>query len=76
MTLDVDLHLGRVLRRRRRMLEMTQQQLADAAGVTFQQIQKYEGGVNKMSAARLFALAKAVSLPIAEFFAGLEVEGA
>lgn len=73
---DVNTHLGRVLRRRRRLLGLTQTQLAEAVGVRFQQIQKYESGANQMSASRLFELAKATQLPVAEFFAGLEERAA
>ena len=50
----IDLHLGKRLRRRRRLLGLTQQQLASAVGVRFQQIQKYECGANRISAARLW----------------------
>ena len=48
---EIDVHLGRRLRRRRRLLGLTQQQLAAAYGVRFQQIQKYECAANRMSAA-------------------------
>ena len=53
----IDEHLGRRLRRRRRLLGLTQHQLASACGVRFQQIQKYECAANRMSAARLWQLA-------------------
>jgi len=53
---DIDVHLGKRLRRRRRLLGLTQQQLAGACGVRFQQIQKYECGANRISAARLWQL--------------------
>ena len=49
----IDVHLGRRLRRRRRILGLTQQQLAGACGVRFQQIQKYENGANRISFSRL-----------------------
>jgi transcriptional regulator with XRE-family HTH domain len=68
---DIDLHLGKRLRRRRRLLGMTQQQLADLVGVRFQQIQKYECGANRISAARLWDLAKALEVPTGYFYEGL-----
>jgi transcriptional regulator with XRE-family HTH domain len=68
---DIDLHLGKRLRRRRRLLGLTQQQLAETVGVRFQQIQKYECGANKISAARLWRLAQALEVPIAYFYDGL-----
>ena len=68
---DIDLHLGKRLRRRRRMLGLTQQQLADAVGVRFQQIQKYECGANRISAARLWQLAEALEVQVSYFFDGL-----
>ena len=60
------LGLGR-LRRRRRLLGLTQQQLAGACGVRFQQIQKYECGANRISAARLWQLAEVLEVPISYF---------
>ena len=77
MTNEIDRHLGKRLRQRRRMLGQTQQQIAEAVGVRFQQIQKYECGANRISAARLWLLAKALEAPVASFFDGLaeEIEG-
>ena len=71
MAENIDLHLGKRLRRRRRLLGLTQQQLADAVGVRFQQIQKYECGANKISAARLWKLSQALDVPIGYFYDGL-----
>lgn len=71
MAADIDLHLGRRLRRRRRLLGMTQQQLAVQVGIRFQQIQKYECGANRISAARLWQLAEALETPISYFYDGL-----
>ena len=71
MANDIDLHLGKRLRRRRRLLGLTQQQLAVAVGVRFQQIQKYECGANRISAARLWQLAEALEVPVGYFFDGL-----
>ena len=71
MAAETDLHLGRRLRRRRRLLGLTQQQLAVQVGVRFQQIQKYECGANRISAARLWELAEALETPITYFYDGL-----
>ncbi len=71
MANEIDLHLGKRLRRRRRLLGLTQQQLAGAVGVRFQQIQKYECGANRISAARLWQLSEALEVPIAYFYDGL-----
>ncbi len=71
MANDIDLHLGRRLRRRRRLLGLTQQQLATAVGIRFQQIQKYECGANRISAARLWQLSEALEIPIGYFYDGL-----
>lgn len=71
MAADIDLHLGRRLRRRRRLLGLTQQQVAVRIGVRFQQIQKYECGANRISAARLWELAEALETPIGYFYEGL-----
>jgi transcriptional regulator with XRE-family HTH domain len=68
---DIDLHLGKRLRRRRRLLGLTQQQLAGVVGVRFQQIQKYECGANRISAARLWSLAEALEVPVGYFYDGL-----
>ena len=68
---DIDLHLGKRLRRRRRLLGLTQQQLAGAVGVRFQQIQKYECGANRISAARLWQLSEALQVQVAYFYDGL-----
>ena len=67
----IDVHLGKRLRRRRRLLGLTQQQLAGACGVRFQQIQKYECGANRISAARLWQLAEALEVPVGYFYDGL-----
>jgi transcriptional regulator with XRE-family HTH domain len=68
---DIDLHLGKRLRRRRRMMKLTQEQLAAAVGVRFQQIQKYECGANRISASRLWLLSQALEAPIGYFYEGL-----
>lgn len=71
MSDEIDIHLGRRLRRRRRLLGLTQEQLAGACGVRFQQIQKYECAANRMSAARLFRIAEVLDAPVSYFYDGL-----
>ena len=68
---DIDVYLGKRLRRRRRLLGLTQQQLASTVGVRFQQIQKYECGANRISAARLWQLSEALEVPVGYFYDGL-----
>ncbi|HEY2357889.1 MAG TPA: helix-turn-helix transcriptional regulator [Phenylobacterium sp.] len=70
----IDIHLGRRLRRRRRILGLTQQQLASACGVRFQQIQKYECAANRMSASRLWQLAEVLEVPVSYFYEGLTLD--
>lgn len=67
----VDLHVGKRLRRRRRLLGLTMQQLAESIGIKFQQIQKYECGGNRVTASRLYELAVALNVPTDYFFQGL-----
>ncbi|MFQ5564197.1 MAG: helix-turn-helix domain-containing protein [Parvularculaceae bacterium] len=71
MAHPIDLHVGRRLRQRRRLLGLTQQKLAEAVNIRFQQIQKYESGANRVSASRLWALSRALDVPVAYFFDGL-----
>ena len=54
------------------MLGLTQQQLADLIGVTYQQAHKYERGINRVSAGRLFEIARVLSVPVSYFFEGLD----
>jgi transcriptional regulator with XRE-family HTH domain len=68
----VDAHVGKRIRHRRWMVGMTQQQLADKVGIKFQQIQKYETGMNRVSASRLWDIADALGVAIAFFFEGLD----
>ncbi|MES2931612.1 MAG: helix-turn-helix transcriptional regulator [Patescibacteria group bacterium] len=82
MPTDIDSHLGKRLRRLRRLLGLTQQQLGTKVGIRFQQIQKYECGANRISAARLWQLAEALESSVTYFYDGLrealegrEVEG-
>lgn len=67
----VDTHIGRRLRHRRLEIGMSQEQLAESLGVTFQQIQKYEKGVNRVAASRLYDITKALEVEITYFFEGL-----
>lgn len=64
----VDVHVGKRLRVRRSLLGMSQEKLADAIGLTFQQIQKYEHGVNRISAGRLFQFSKILDVPVSYFY--------
>lgn len=67
----IDVNVGIRLRLRRTLLGLTQQQLGDAIGVTFQQVQKYERGTNRISASRLFDMACVLSVPVSFFFEDL-----
>lgn len=64
----IDVHVGARLRLRRNLLGMSQEQLGKAGGLTFQQIQKYERGTNRMGASRLFQFAKLLDVPVSYFF--------
>jgi transcriptional regulator with XRE-family HTH domain len=74
-TQDIDRHVGARVRERRIMLGLTQQQLADLIGVTYQQAHKYERGINRVSAGRLFEIAQVLSVPVSYFFDGLDEQG-
>jgi len=71
-TQDIDRHVGARVRERRIMLGLTQQQLADLIGVTYQQAHKYERGINRVSAGRLYGIAQVLSVPVGYFFEGLD----
>jgi transcriptional regulator with XRE-family HTH domain len=66
----VDIHVGRRLRLKRTILGLSQESVGKQIGVTFQQIQKYERGVNRMGASRLYDFAKALGVPVSYFFDG------
>ena len=70
----VDVHVGKRIRHRRWMNGTTQQQLAEAVGIKFQQIQKYETGMNRVSASRLWDIAKVLNVEVSFFFEGLDAE--
>lgn len=67
----IDEHIGGKVRERRLKMGMSQEQLAELIGVTFQQIQKYEKGVNRVAASRLYAMTGALDVEITYFFDGL-----
>jgi transcriptional regulator with XRE-family HTH domain len=69
---DVDRKLGERVRARRLEISMSQERLADLLGVTFQQVQKYEKGINRIAASRLLDCARALEMPVADFFEGLD----
>jgi transcriptional regulator with XRE-family HTH domain len=64
----IDIHVGSRLRMRRNLVGLSQEQLGKSLGLTFQQIQKYERGINRMGSSRLFQIAKTLSVPVAYFF--------
>lgn len=72
---DIDRHVGERVRRRRRLLGLTQKELADRVGIRFQQIHKYETGINRMSASRLYEIAGALGAPVEHFYDGLNGDG-
>lgn len=69
---DIDTHVGKRLRLRRTMMGLSQEAVAKAVGITFQQVQKYEKGTNAMNANRLYEFAQFMHVPVAYFFEGLE----
>ena len=74
-TATIDGRVGGWIRERRIMLGLTQQQLAEMIGVTYQQAHKYERGINRVSAGRLFEIARALSAPITYFYEGIGEDG-
>ncbi|MBL1431600.1 MAG: helix-turn-helix transcriptional regulator [Robiginitomaculum sp.] len=71
MTNSIDVYVGSRLRRRRRLLGLTQANLGEQVGIRFQQIQKYECAANRISASRLFDLSEALHVPVQYFYDGL-----
>jgi transcriptional regulator with XRE-family HTH domain len=67
----VDLHVGARIRMRRKILGVSQEKLAESLGLTFQQVQKYERGANRVSASKLYEIARSLQAPVAYFFEGL-----
>jgi transcriptional regulator with XRE-family HTH domain len=70
----VDVHVGKRVRIRRRLLDLSQADLGDAIGLTFQQVQKYERGANRISASVLFRLSEVLDVPVSFFFDDMPVE--
>lgn len=68
----IDTHVGKRLRLRRTMMGLSQQAVAQAVGITFQQVQKYEKGANAMNATRLYEFSQFMNVPVAYFFDGIE----
>lgn len=66
----VDVHVGTCIRARRIMLRISQTELADALGISFQQVQKYERGTNRVSASALYAIQQKLGVPMSYFFDG------
>jgi len=69
---EIDGHIGRQLRARRRELDLSLRELAKSLGISGQQVQKYEQGFNRVSASTLYALAALLGVPLTFFFAGLK----
>lgn len=70
----VDVHVGNRIKLRRMLLGMSQERLGEALGLTFQQVQKYERGVNRVSASRLFDIARVLDVPVGFFYDDLDPE--
>jgi len=68
---QIDIQIGRRLRARRRLLDLTQQQLGQACGVGFQLVQKYECGICRISASRLWDLSQALDVGVGYFYEGM-----
>lgn len=71
---NVDAHVGKKLKLRRINLGLSQQELGKLLNITFQQIQKYEKGVNRVSSGKLYELSKVLDAPVTYFFEGIEDE--
>ena len=67
----IDVHVGSRIRMRRQIVSMSQEKLGEMLGITFQQVQKYEKGSNRISASRLFYAAKILGVPVQAFFEDL-----
>lgn len=67
----IDAHVGTRLKNRRKMLGISQEKLAKELDITFQQVQKYERGANRVSASKLFYISKALQVPVTFFFEGM-----
>lgn len=72
----IDVHVGNRLRQRRTLLGMSQEKLGEAIGLTFQQVQKYERGMNRIGSSRLFDLSRVLDVPVSYFFEEMSAETA
>jgi transcriptional regulator with XRE-family HTH domain len=72
----VDIHVGSRVRMRRTLLGLSQEKLGDALGLTFQQVQKYERGANRIGSSRLFEISKILDVPVSFFFEEMSEEAA
>ena len=72
----IDIHVGTRVRLRRQVMKMSQEKLGDQLGVTFQQVQKYERGANRVGASRLWKMSQVMDVPVGFFFDGLDQVGA
>ncbi len=70
----IDVHVGRRVRMRRTLLGMTQTSLGEAIGLSFQQVQKYENGKNRIGSSRLFDLSRVLDVPVESFFEEMSAE--
>ncbi len=68
----VDTHVGTRIRLRRQVMKMSQEKLGNALGVTFQQVQKYERGANRVGASRLWKMSQVLEVPVSFFYEGLD----
>jgi len=69
---DIDIYVGKRLKQRRTMMGLSQESVAKAVGITFQQVQKYEKGSNAMNSRRLYEFANFMNVPVAYFFDGID----
>lgn len=70
----VDVHVGARVRLRRKLLKMSQEKLGERLGVTFQQVQKYERGANRVGASRLWKISEVLDVPVSYFYEGISTE--
>jgi transcriptional regulator with XRE-family HTH domain len=71
----IDVHVGGRVRVRRILMNLSQEKLGDKIALTFQQVQKYEKGMNRISASKLYEIARALEVPVHFFFEGISVDG-
>lgn len=71
----IDVHVGTRVRLRRQVMKMSQEKLGDQLGVTFQQVQKYERGANRVGASRLWKMSQVLDVPVGFFYDGLDEMG-